>query len=85
MYTAWEDPARCNMKPSSESSRRNNRAKGSGMIELNKLSAIEAKLDVLIHLVNKRKSSLKLKMEQFYGKNEDCTKRRTSGIKSQSA
>ena len=24
-------------------------------------------------------------MEQFYGKNEDCTKRRTSGINSQSA
>ena len=57
MYTAWEDPARCNMKPSSESSRRSSRAKGSGMIELNKLSAIEAKLDALIHLVNKRKSS----------------------------
>ena len=57
MYTTWEDPAKCNMKPSSESSRRNNRAKGSGMIELNKLSAIEAKLDVLIHLENKRKSS----------------------------
>ena len=57
MYTAWEDPARCNMKPSSESSKRSSRAKGSGMIELNKLSAIEAKLDVLIHLVNKRKSS----------------------------
>ena len=59
--------------------------KGSGMIELNKLSAIEAKPDALIHLVNKRKSSYKLKMEQFYGQNEDCTKRRTPEIKSQSA
>ena len=57
MYTAWEDPARCNMKPSPESSRRSSRAKGSGMIELNKLLAIEVKLDALIHLVNKRKSS----------------------------
>ena len=42
MYTAWEDPARCNMKTSSESLRRSSRAKGSGMIKLNKLSAIEA-------------------------------------------
>ena len=57
MYTAWEDPTRCNMKTSSESLRRRSRAKRSGMIELNKLSAIEAKLDALIHWVNKRKSS----------------------------
>ena len=57
MYTAWEDLARCNMKTSSESLRRSSRVKGSGMIELNKLSAIEAKLDALIHWVNKRKSS----------------------------
>ena len=57
MYTAWEDPARCNMKPSSESSGRSSKAKGSGMIELNKLSAIEAKLDALIHWVDKRKSN----------------------------
>ena len=57
MYTAWEDLARCNMRPSSESSGRSSRAKGSGMIELNKLSAIEAKLDALIHWVNKRKTS----------------------------
>ena len=49
MYTSWEDLARCNMRPYSESSGRSSRAKGSGMIELNKLSAIEAKLDALIH------------------------------------
>ena len=85
MYTAWEDPARCNMKPSSESSGRSSRAKGSGMIELNKFSAIEAKLNALIHWVNKRNSSYKLKMEQFYGKNENCSKRRTFESKSQSA
>ena len=56
MYTAWKDLARCNMRPS-ESSGRNSKAKESGMIELNKLSSIEAKLDALIHWVNKRKSS----------------------------
>ena len=41
----------------SEQRGKSNRAKGSGMIELNKLSAIEAKLDALIHWVNKRKTS----------------------------
>ena len=49
MYTAGEELARCNMRPYSESSERSSRAKGSGMIELNKLPAIEAKLDALIH------------------------------------
>ena len=41
----------------SESSGRNGRAKESGMNELNKLPAIEAKLDALIHWMNKRKSN----------------------------
>ena len=57
MYTAGEELARCNMRPYSESSERSSSAKGSGMMELNKLLAIEAKLDALIHWVNKRKSS----------------------------
>ena len=57
MYTARDELARCDMRPSSESSKRSSRARGSGMIQLNKLSAIEAKLDALIHWVNKRKSS----------------------------
>ena len=57
MYTAGDEPARCNMRPSSEYSKRSSIAKESGMIELNRLSAIEAKLDALIHWVNKRKSS----------------------------
>ena len=56
MYTAWKDLAEYNIRPS-ESSVRNGRAKESGMNELNKLSAIEAKLDALIHWMNKRKSS----------------------------
>ena len=56
MYTAWKDLAECNIRPS-ESSGRNGRAKESGMNELKKLSAIEAKLDALIHLMNKRKSN----------------------------
>ena len=56
MYTAWKDLAEYNIRPS-ESSRRNSRAKESGMNELNKLSSIKAKLDALIHWMNKRKSS----------------------------
>ena len=56
MYTSWKDLAEYNIRPS-ESSGRNSRAKESGMNELNKLSAIEAKLDALIHWMNKRKSN----------------------------
>ena len=56
MYTARKDLAEYNIRPS-ESSGRNGRAEESGMNELNKLSAIEAKLDALIHWMTKRKSS----------------------------
>ena len=51
-----EDLARCNMRPPSESSR-SSRAKGNGMIELNKMSTIEAKLDALMYRVDKRMHS----------------------------
>ena len=44
-----KDLARCNMKNPSESSGSNNRAKGSGIIELNKMTAMEAKLDAIMH------------------------------------
>ena len=49
-----EDLARYNMRPPSESSGNINRAKGNGMIELNKMSDIEATLDALMHRVDKR-------------------------------
>ena len=52
-----EDLARCNMRSPSESSRSSSRAKGNGMIELNKMSAIEAKLDALMHWLDKRMHS----------------------------
>ena len=42
------------MRPPFESSGSSSRAKGNGMIELNKMSAIEAKLDALMHRVDKR-------------------------------
>ena len=44
-----EDLAKYNMKAPSESSRRNNRTKGSGLIELNKMTTMEAKLDAIMH------------------------------------
>ena len=56
MYTAWKDLAEYNIRPP-ESSGRNGRGEKSGMNMLNKLSAIEAKLDELIHWMNKRKSN----------------------------
>ena len=52
-----EDIARCNMRPPSESSGSSSTAKGNGMIELNKTSAIEAKLDALMHRLDKRMHS----------------------------
>ena len=58
-----EDLAKCNYKAPSETSGSNNRLKGSGMIELNWMTAIEAELDAWmntmgnherrLHLVNK--------------------------------
>ena len=45
------------MRPPSESSGSSSRAKGNGMIEMNKMSAIEAKLDALMHQVDKRMHS----------------------------
>ena len=56
MYTARKDPAEYNIRPS-ESLGRNGKAEESGMNELNKLSAIEAKLDASIHWMNERKSN----------------------------
>ena len=44
-----EDMSKCNMKAPSESSGSNSRIKGSGVIELNKMTATEAKLDVIRH------------------------------------
>ena len=48
-----EDLAKCNMKAPSETSGSNSRARGSGVIELNKMTAMEAKLDAIIHRMDK--------------------------------
>ena len=56
MYTARKDLAEYNIRPS-ESLGRNDRPEEIRMSELNKLSAIEAKLDTLILWMNERKSN----------------------------
>ena len=55
MYAAREDLSEYNISPS-ESSRRNDITEENRMNEMNRLSAIEAKLDELIHWLNDRKS-----------------------------
>ena len=44
-----EDLAKCNYKAPSEASRSSSRLKGSGLIELNRMTAIEAKLDAVMN------------------------------------
>ena len=46
-----EDLAKCNMKAPFESSVNNSRTKGSGVIELNKMIVMEAKLDAIMHML----------------------------------
>ena len=47
-----EDLAKCNMKTPSEFSRGNNR--GKGIMELSKMTAMEAKLDAIMHRIDKQ-------------------------------
>ena len=46
------------MKAPSESSRSNNRTKGSGVIELNKMTAMEAKLDAIMHKLGNQEKKM---------------------------
>ena len=62
-----EDLAKCNMKAPSESSGNNNRRMGSWVIELNRMTAMEEKLDAIMHrLGNQEKICILLmKLEQL--------------------
>ena len=53
-----EDLSRCNMKNPSESSGSNSIAKGSEIIELNKMTAMEANLDSIMHRMDKQEKRL---------------------------
>ena len=44
-----EDLAKCNYKSPSEASESSSRLRGSGLIELNRMTAIEAKLDAVMN------------------------------------
>ena len=52
------DLDKCNMKAHSESSGSNSRTRGSGVIELNKMTAMEAKLDAIMHRMDKQEKRL---------------------------
>ena len=51
-----EDQAKCNMKAPSEFSRGNNR--GKGVMELRKMTTMEAKLDVIMHRMDKQERKM---------------------------
>ena len=59
-----EDLSKCNYKAPSEASRSSSRLKGSGVIELNRMTATEAKLDVLMNKIgnNERIMHIALKV-----------------------
>ena len=52
------DLAKCNMKAPSESLGSNSRTRGSGVIELNKMTVMEAKLDAIMHMMDKQEKRL---------------------------
>ena len=52
------DLAKCNKKAPSEFTRSYSKAKGSGVIELNKMIAMEAKLDAIMHRMDKQDKKL---------------------------
>ena len=52
------DLAKCNMKAPSEFTRSYSKAKGSGVIELNKMTAMEAKSDAIMHRMVKQEKRL---------------------------
>ena len=51
-----EDLAKCNMNAPSEFSRGNNR--GKGVMELSKMTAMEAKLDTIMHRMDKQERKM---------------------------
>ena len=53
-----KDLEKCNMKAPSETSGSNSRARGSGVIELNKMTSMEAKLDAIMHRMDKQERKL---------------------------
>ena len=74
-----EDLAKCNMKGPSESSGDNNRTKGSGVIKLNKMTAMEAKLDAIMHKLGNQDKRMPYAHE-IGAVGRDGTKRSAEGL-----
>ena len=73
-----EDLAKCNMKAPFEYSGRNSRTKGSGVIELNKMTAMEAKLDAIMHKLGNQEKRMQYSHE-FGAVGRDGTRRSAEG------
>ena len=58
-----EDLAKCNYKAPFKASEGSNRLKGSGVIELNRMTAIEAKLDALMNKMGNNKRRMHIALE----------------------
>ena len=58
-----EDLAKCNYKAPFEASGSSNRLKGSGVIELNRMTAIEAKLDALMNKLGNNERRMHMELE----------------------
>ena len=63
-----EDLSKCNYKAPSKASESSNRLKGSGVIKLNRMTAIEEKLDALMNKMgnNERRMHIALKVGMVY-------------------
>ena len=58
-----EDLAKCNYKAPSEASGSNSKLKGSGIIKLNRMTAIEAKLDALMNKIGNNERRMQTALE----------------------
>ena len=58
-----EDLAKCTYKASSEAAGSNNRLEGSGVIELNRMTVIEAKLDTLMNKIGNNERRMHIALE----------------------
>ena len=58
-----EDLAKCNYKAPSQASGSNSRLKGSGVIELNRMTSIKAKLDALMNKIGNNERRMQTALE----------------------
>ena len=78
-----EDLAKCNYKAPSEASGSSNKLKGSGLIELNRMTAIEAKLDIVMNKLrsNERRIHTAHEVEQYIKEKEERVLKKDQSMK----